>query len=112
MDCKNAVVFDDKEQIISHLVCRGFMKDYIIWTKHGEGSSSPYTTRNPANIDDIFLFVQTQQPLPHSKHIVPNVTDHGYAGGNERDRTHVLPNVMDEEDTELLEEILCPHTDP
>ena len=35
MDCKNAVVFDDTEQIISHLVCRGFVKDYIIWTKHG-----------------------------------------------------------------------------
>jgi hypothetical protein len=27
MDCKNVVVFDDMEQIISHLVCRGFMKD-------------------------------------------------------------------------------------
>ena len=27
---------------------------------------------------------------------MPNVTDHGYAGGNERERTHVLPNVMDE----------------
>jgi ribosomal protein S27E len=23
MDCKNTVVFDDTEQIISHLVCRG-----------------------------------------------------------------------------------------
>ena len=30
MDCKNAVVFNDTEQIISHLVCRGFVKDYII----------------------------------------------------------------------------------
>jgi hypothetical protein len=38
------------------------------------------------------------------------VTDHGYAGGNERDRTHVLPNVMDEEDVELLEAILRRHT--
>ena len=65
MDCKNAVVFDDTEQIISHLVCRGFVKDYIIWTKHGEGSSSPYTAGNPANIDDSFQFVhETQQPLP------------------------------------------------
>jgi hypothetical protein len=95
MDCKNAVVFDDTEQIISHLVCRGFVKNYIIWTKHGEGSSSPYTAGNPANIDDSFQFVhETQQPLPQSEHVVPNVTDHGYAGGNERERTHVLPNVM------------------
>src|SRR5688572_22151269 len=44
MDCKNVVVFDDTNQIISHLVCRGFVKDYTVWTKH---SSSPYTTRNP-----------------------------------------------------------------
>jgi hypothetical protein len=43
---------------------------------------------------------------------VPNVTDHGYCGGNEHDRTHVLPNVMDEEDAELLEAMLHRHTDP
>jgi hypothetical protein len=52
MDCKNVVVFDDTEKIISHLICRGFMKDYMIWTKHGEGSSLPYTIRNPTNIND------------------------------------------------------------
>jgi hypothetical protein len=33
------------------------MKDYIILTKHGEGSSSPYTTGNPENIGDRFYFV-------------------------------------------------------
>jgi hypothetical protein len=89
------------------------MKDYIIWTKHGEGSSSPYTTGNPTNIDDIFQFVhEKQQPLPHSEHAVPNVTNHGYAGGNERDRTYVLPNVMDDKDAELLEAILICHIDP
>ena len=49
--------------------------------------------------------------LFRSEHVVPNVTDHGYAGGNERERTHVLPNVMDEEDAELLEAMLRRHTD-
>jgi hypothetical protein len=43
---------------------------------------------------------------------VPNVTDHGYTRGNECDRTHVLPNVMDEEDAELFEAILHRHTNP
>jgi hypothetical protein len=43
---------------------------------------------------------------------MPNVTDHGYCGGSEQDRTHVLSNVMDEEDAELLEERLHRHTDP
>ena len=83
IDCKNIVVFDDIEQITSHLVCRGFMKDYLIWTKHGEGSSAPYITGNPENIDtdgpgmiaNRFPFVhETQQPLPHSEHVVPDVT--------------------------------------
>jgi hypothetical protein len=40
------------------------MKDYMIWTKHGEGSTPPYTTRNHANIDGIFHFVHDKQPLP------------------------------------------------
>jgi hypothetical protein len=43
---------------------------------------------------------------------MPNVTDHGYYGGSEHDRTHVLPNVIDEEDAELLEAMLRRHTDP
>jgi len=50
IDSKNIVVFDDTEQITSHLVYRGFLKDYLIWTKHGEGSSAPYITGNPENI--------------------------------------------------------------
>jgi hypothetical protein len=62
MECKNVVVFDDTNQIISHLVCRGFVKDYTVWTKHGEGSA-PYTTE--AAEDKRFQFVHgTHQPLP------------------------------------------------
>jgi hypothetical protein len=41
------------------------MKDYIIWTKHGEGSSSCYTTGNPTNIDDKFQFVHEKHKLFH-----------------------------------------------
>jgi hypothetical protein len=54
------------------------MKGYIIWTKHEEGFSLLYTTRDPVNINDIFQFIhKTQQPLPLSEYVVPNVTDHG-----------------------------------
>jgi hypothetical protein len=111
MDCKNVVVFDETNQIISHLVCREFVKDYTVWTKHGEGSSTPYTTE--AAEDERFQFVHgTHPPLPQSEHVMPNVTDHGYCGGSEHDRTHVLPNVIDEEDAELLEAMLRRHMDP
>jgi hypothetical protein len=81
------------------------VKDYTVWTKHGEGSA-PYTTENDE--DERFQFVHgTHQPLPQSEHVVPNVIDHGYCGGSEHDRNHVLPNVMDEEDAELLEAMLA-----
>jgi hypothetical protein len=65
MDCKNVVVFDYTEKIIYHLVCRGFVKDYIIWTKHGDGSSSPYTTRNPENMTIYFSSLTRHTNLIH-----------------------------------------------
>jgi len=77
------------------------MKDYLIWTKHGEGGSAPYITGNPENIDvdgpdmiaNRFSFIhKTQQPLLYSKHVVPNVTA--------------------VENAEFLEAMLCHHTDP
>jgi hypothetical protein len=42
---------------------------------------------------------------------VPKITDHAFAGGIECNRTHVLPNDMDEKDVEFLEAILHHHTD-
>ena len=65
------------------------------------------------NIDNRFQFVhETQQTLPHSEHVVSTVSDHGYTGGNECDKTYVLSNVMNEEDAELLKAILRRHTVP
>ena len=51
LDCIIFVVSDDIQQIHTHLVCQGFMKDYLIQTKHREGSSVPYATGIPMNID-------------------------------------------------------------
>ena len=53
IECKNAVVFEDAEEISSHLVRRGFMKDYLIWVKHGEGSSVPSAEANPVYADGL-----------------------------------------------------------
>jgi hypothetical protein len=35
-ECKNDVMFMDREVIHEHLVWSGFMNNYFIWTKHGE----------------------------------------------------------------------------
>jgi len=64
IDYKNIVVFDDTEQNIFYLVCRGFMKDYLIWTKHGEGTFAPYITGNPENIDADGLVLSQMQKCP------------------------------------------------
>jgi hypothetical protein len=43
-------VFPEREQIISHMVCQGFIKGYMIWSKRGVGSSMSYAISNPCNI--------------------------------------------------------------
>jgi len=93
------------------------MKDYLIWTKHREGSSAPYTVGDPANIDTDGLGMpadgfQFFHDTPQSEHVVSNVTASGFAGGNDGARTHVLPNDTAAEDVEFLEAMLRHHTEP
>ena len=87
----------------------------MIWTKHGEGSSTPYTIGDPTNIDTdgpgmpdegFQFFHETHQ----SEHVVQNVIASGFAGGNDDDRTHVLPNDTAVEDFKFLEAMLHRHT--
>ena len=79
----------------------------MIWTKHGEGSSAPYTT----GIVDGFEFVhETQQPNTDglaTEHVVPNVPDHGFIGGNEDD----TETNMAAADAEFLEAMLRRHAE-
>ena len=35
-DCKNHFAWDDVVVIRSHLIVRGFVKDYTVWIHHGE----------------------------------------------------------------------------
>ena len=35
-DCKNEIVWKNLTKVNEHLVTRGFMKKYVIWTHHGE----------------------------------------------------------------------------
>ena len=40
-DCKNLRVFSDPTTIRSHVIVRGFVKDYTVWKKHGETDAPP-----------------------------------------------------------------------
>jgi hypothetical protein len=46
VDCENKIAWSDSKVVKSHLIKRGFKKNYIIWTTHGE-------------IDDALLEVNT-----------------------------------------------------
>jgi len=48
--CKNLRVFSDPTIIRSHVIVSGFVKDYMIWKKHGE-TDAPPPTNNP--LDEI-----------------------------------------------------------
>jgi len=40
-DCKNLKQWDSMELIRGHLLWRGFMPNYMVWTKHGEEGKNP-----------------------------------------------------------------------
>jgi hypothetical protein len=64
IECKNVVVYEDVEEISSYLVRQGFMKDYLIWVKHGEGSSVPYAKANPVLAYGLNMDDETRQHRP------------------------------------------------
>jgi hypothetical protein len=72
IDCKNVVVFEDANQINSHLLCRGFMKDYLILAKHGEGSSTPCVVGNPVQ--------ETRHHIPQTDLVMQDDSDDDFLG--------------------------------
>ena len=45
--CKNLRVFSDPTTIRSHVIVSGFVKDYMIWKKHGETNAPPPANNPP-----------------------------------------------------------------
>lgn len=41
--CKNLFMYETPETIREHLLEKGFVRDYFIWTKHGERQTSGVT---------------------------------------------------------------------
>jgi len=98
------VVFDNVEANTSYRVCKGFMEDYLIWTKHGEGSSAPYmrTTDNTAtNIN-----VEGPMPPLNECHAMPDVneTHHAMPGVNQTHNATFDVNETQHANTDAIED--------
>ena len=44
---ENLKVFSEPTTIRSHVIVRGFVKDYMVWKQHGETDASPPPANNP-----------------------------------------------------------------
>ena len=68
------------------------MKDYLIWTKHGEGSSAHYmrTTDNTAT-----NMINVEGPIPHVNecHGMPDVNETHHAMLDVDQTHHATPDV-------------------
>ena len=51
-DCKNLKQWDNMELIRDHLLQRGFMPNYMVWTKHGEEGKNPPDEQASAGIQN------------------------------------------------------------
>ena len=74
-NAKNVVVFEDAKEISSHLVHRGFMKDYLIWVKHGEGSSAPSVEANLVHADGLNMDDGARHHRPPTDPIMADLSD-------------------------------------
>jgi hypothetical protein len=86
VDCENKIVWSDSKVVQSHLIKRGFKRNYTIWTKHGE-------------IDDTLLKVDTW---------VGDTNSHGQDNGVFDGDDHDAAVADDDFD---IQELLC-HIEP
>ena len=55
-DCKNHLTWSDVTIIRSHLIMRGFVKDYTIWIHHGE-TTIKVVEPGEENMEDIHTYI-------------------------------------------------------
>lgn len=101
-DCKNYLAWKDVTIIRSHLIMRGFVKDYTVWNHHGE---AVINNVDPEEDDDDYLDCMDQYVAEYDAEIDREEEGSGghndEAGGNDGGG-----RVGDEDDGDYLEEML------
>lgn len=111
VDCKNIWGFHDMGTIKSHLLIRGFVKDYTIWTSHGEvdvNVEAEVDLFHDALDDDDSVFMdecinELNDECNHFDQVRSDFTDGVHVAGNDDGGGG---RVGDEEDDDYLEELL------
>jgi hypothetical protein len=103
IDCKNVIVFEDADQINCHLVCQGFIKDYFIWAKHGEDSSTPCAVENPVQ--------ETRHHIPQTDTVMQDDSDADFVGVQDVGED-VRVQVNESEQADFFETLLHHYSDP
>ena len=112
IECKNVVVFEDAEEISSHLVRRGFMKDYLIWVKHGEGSSTPYAEANSMHADGLNRDDRTRHQRPQTDPVMADLSDDHVGVQNACEDVDEVQVIDESEQVEFFEALLHRYSDP
>jgi hypothetical protein len=89
------------------------MKDYLIWVKHGEGSSAPSAEANPVHANGLNMDNGTRHHRPQTDPIMANLSDDDDVSVQNMCEDVDQVQVVDEsEQAEFFEALLHCYSDP
>uniref|UniRef100_K3YLX6 Transposase-associated domain-containing protein n=1 Tax=Setaria italica TaxID=4555 RepID=K3YLX6_SETIT len=104
-DCSNNIVWDDTDVIKRHLIKRGFVDGYTIWSHHGEVGGNFNKTDIDTSSDEV-----GGDDANENDHVMMNDDyDHGDQNSDQTD-ARVEPQVDEERDVDM-KDMLC-HIEP
>jgi len=87
------------------------MKDYLIWVKHGEGSSAPSTEANPVHADALNMDDGTRHHRPQTNPIMADLSDDDVSVQNACENVDEV-QVDESEQAEFFEALLHRYSNP